>query len=145
MENLLLWFVLLIVVAACGLFGSWMLCNVRSYLGQPNSIVSVSSRSQMRHPLFADEPQSPAPDVRRNGHHHARQPQPQPPPPPAFVYYPGDLHRYPFPPYFIEPPIDYTPPSTTTQPRRHGSVPSHTVTKKTVVNFQEHRSSSSPF
>ncbi|KAL3243613.1 hypothetical protein MRX96_020203 [Rhipicephalus microplus] len=84
MENLLLWFILLIVIAACGIFGLWLLCNPR------------------------------------NG--------------------------YPFHPYYIEPPIDYTPPPTVEPPRKHTVYTQtyQTYAKKKSVKIEERKSSSSP-
>lgn len=169
MENLLLWFILLIVIAACGIFGLWLLCNVRSYLGNNGS----SSSNQMTHPLFADEhqmPQSPCMDPRQqHDHHHWRpeeppqpypqpfpqpvpqpqpkqQPQPQPLPPFHEPQQRQPRNGYPFHPYYIEPPIDYTPPPTAEPPRKHTVYTQtyQTYAKKKSVKIEEQKSSSSP-
>ncbi|XP_075550644.1 uncharacterized protein LOC142584380 [Dermacentor variabilis] len=160
MENLLLWFILLIVIAACGIFGLWLLCNVRSYLGN-----NGGSSNQMTHPLFADEqqqPQSPCMDPRQQHHHHWRpeeppQPYPQPMPQPQPKQQPQPLpplhdqqqqqrNGYPFHPYYIEPPIDYTPPPTVEPPRKHTvhTQTYQTYAKKKTVKIEDQRSSSSP-
>lgn len=170
MENLLLWFILLIVIAACGIFGLWLLCNVRSYLGNNGS---SSSSNQMTHPLFADEhqmPQSPCMDPRQqHDHHHWRpeeppqpypqpfpqpvpqpqpkqQPQPQPLPPFHEPQQRQPRNGYPFHPYYIEPPIDYTPPPTVEPPRKHTVYTQtyQTYAKKKSVKIEEQKSSSSP-
>ncbi|XP_077540113.1 uncharacterized protein LOC144152641 [Haemaphysalis longicornis] len=157
MENLLLWFILLIVIAACGIFGLWLLCNVRSYLGDSGN----GGSNQMRHPLFSDEhqqPQSPCMDPRQQ-HHHWRpaeqpqpepqpQPQPQPLPPPPSHDQQQRRNGYHFPPYYIEPPIDYTPPPTAEPPRKH-TVYTQThqtyAKKKTVKIEQQQKNSSFPY
>ncbi|KAL1441478.1 hypothetical protein MTO96_008450 [Rhipicephalus appendiculatus] len=41
MENLLLWFILLIVIAACGIFGLWLLCNANSEAMVVNVITGI--------------------------------------------------------------------------------------------------------
>ncbi|XP_077485895.1 uncharacterized protein LOC144096961 [Amblyomma americanum] len=162
MENLLLWFIMLTVIAACGIFGLWLLCNVRSYLGN-----NGNSSNQMRHPLFADEqqqPQSPTMDPREQ-HHQWRpdeqpQPFPQPHPQPQPKTQPQPLPFPPFNdqqqqqqrnghsyyPYYIEPPIDYTPPPTAEPPRKH-TVCTQTYqsyAKKKTVKIEQQRSPSLP-
>lgn len=146
MENLLLWFVLLVIIIACVICGIWLLCNVNSYLGS-----SAKGSNQTRHPLFAGEHQRPlssCKDPRQQQHVHWRsgeqpQPQPQPLPPPPSHDQQQRRNGYPLPPYYIEPPIDYTPPPAAEPPRKHTVCTQtyQTYAKKNTVTIEQQKNS----